>query len=163
MNLDKFVKTKEYQHTCPFCGTALSHIDDPYFTNRGQQGYACDGCCIPGVNTKSGKPFSRYNIGVLENVQTSSDRVIDQLIVDETFYIHHQDNKWYNVHNDMAKGQTVMVLTAPMQEEHLFYAGEQAVGLVWITDLVVMPYIDSWTLTDEVGTISKIRTYLIFM
>jgi hypothetical protein len=163
MNLDKFVKSKGYQHSCPFCGTDLISIDDPYFGNRGQKGYACEVCFIEGVLTKSGKPFSRYNIGVVENVDVGPHRILEQLIVDETFYIHHKENKWYNVHNDMVKSQTVMVLTEPMNESHIFYAGEIPIGLVWISDLVVLPYIDSWTLTDEAATISKIRTYLTFM
>lgn len=166
MNLDKFIKSKDYQHVCPFCDSVLTALDDIYFTNHGQKGYQCNTCYVPGVHTKSGRPFSRYNIGVMENVQLGNSPVANefapQIVVDETFYIHHQDNKWYNVHNDLAKGQTVMVLTEPMTEEHLVYVNEAPVGLVWITDLVVLPFIDSWNLSDESGTIGKIRTYLLF-
>jgi hypothetical protein len=160
MKIDRFIKPKDYVHICPFCGVSLAANADQYYINRGQKGYECIRCYIPDAQTESGKPFSRYNIGVMENFALLKGD--EQLIVDETFYINYKDNEWYTVHNDLAKGQTVMVLTEPARQEHVFYAEEKPRGLIWISELTILPFVNSWNLIDQEGTLQKIRTYLLF-
>jgi hypothetical protein len=163
MSYDKNIKTKDYQHLCPFCSGPLTVNDNDYYSNHGQIGYECVNCSILDANTISGKPFSRYNLGVMRDVALENGFVYEQVIIEETFYIHYKDNKWYNVTNNLAKGQTVMVVVEPMKPEHIFYVGEKPTGLVWVSDLVVLPFIDSWNLSDQEATLKKIRTYLLFM
>jgi uncharacterized protein YbaR (Trm112 family) len=161
MSLDKYIKDADYVHVCPFCSKELAINEDKYYENHGQVGYECLDCSIPGVNTFSGKKFSRYNIGVMKNVHLT-DRVYDQIIVEETFYIHFKDNQWYNVSNNLPKSQTVLVLTEPSRPEHMAHISEKAYGLVWVSNLAMFQFIDTWDLTDQEKTLSKIRTYLVF-
>jgi hypothetical protein len=109
----------------------------------------------------SGKPFSRYNIGVMEDLQLG-DIFVGQLIVTETFYIHHKDSQWYDVSNNLIKDQTALVLTTPTIKALSPYS-ETPLGLTWLGGVVILPFIDSWNPADEAGTLSKIKTYLLFL
>lgn len=130
MSLDKYIKTEDHIHACPFCGKELAVNEDPYYKNKEQTGYECLHCIVPGVNTHSGKSFSRYNIGVMKSVQ-SGEVVYGQIIVEETFYIHFKNNQWYNVSNNLSKNQTILVLTEPTRPEHMGGLSEKGFGLVW--------------------------------
>ena len=163
MNTDKFIKSKDYKHTCPICKVELSVITEDYFTKSGMVGYECSQCFVPKVKTKSGRQFSRYNIGVMEDLQVDQDKKLDQVISQETFYLHFKDDRWFQVHNNLRKDRTLMVLTRPMELSDVVYDGEEAVGVIWIKDIVHFPFIDSWNLADQAATLSKIKTYLLFM
>lgn len=162
MNVDKFIKGKDHKHTCPICNVELSVIPGDHFTKSGMVGYECSQCFVPDVRTKSGKPFSRYNIGVVENLRVDEDKVLEQVVSEETFYVHFKRGQWFQVHNNLRKGQTMMVLTRPMELADKVY-DDEPIGVVWIKDIVHLPFIDSWNLADEEGTVSKIKTYLLFL
>lgn len=162
MGLDRLVKKKDEQHKCPFCDFVLIPNTDLRYAAQGQKGYKCANCYIPDVNTKSGESFSRYYIGVVENVQILDDSVLEQVVAVENFYTHYKDNQWYCVENNLIKDQTVIVMEEPAREEHVFYANEEPVGLVWVSELFLFPFIDTWDLSDEAGTLAKIRTYILF-
>ena len=91
MNLDKFIKTKDYKHTCPICSVELSVVSGDHFSKSGMVVYECSQCFVPKVRTRSGKPFSRYNIGVVEGLRVDEEKVLEQVISEETFYIHFKD------------------------------------------------------------------------
>jgi hypothetical protein len=165
MNLDKYVKTKDFVHTCPFCNEPLGVSNNPQYKTNAQVGYECAKCCIPDAKTKSGRPYSRYYRAIMENVDLGNGNTFDQVIINETFYMPHTDNRWYNVHNDLVKNQTAMVLTRPATKEDIYYEDEKdgPLGLVWVGNLILLPFIDSWNLADQEGTISKIQTYILFL
>ena len=161
MSLDKLIKCEDYIFTCPFCTKPLDIDDNEAYKNHGQVGYACSYCSVSNAETLSGKPFSRYNLGIMKNIELGG-KVLPQLIVDETFYIHYEDDKWYDVHNDLAKDQTLIVLVEPMRSHHVFYMAEKPAGLVWVGKLIILPFIDTWNLSDQEATLSKIKTYVLF-
>ena len=163
MNTDKFIKDKNYKHTCPFCTAELKEIPGTHFVKNDMYGYECGQCSIPLVQTRSGKPFSRYNIGVMKDIQLEGHPVIEQLIVEETFFIRYKDDQWFQVHNNLKKNQTLMVLTRPMEEADVIKYGEKPAGVVWLKDIVYLPFIESWNPADEEATLSKIKTYLLFL
>lgn len=166
MSYQHLVRKKNEKLVCPFCHQELVRIINPYFSRQNQSGFECKNCSVPCANTLSGQPFSRYNIGVYENLEYfQEDEVIkvDRLIVEETFFIYTgKDNKWYNVSNNIIKEQTTVVLATPTTKEHLGNLTEEPVGMAWISKLAILPFVSSWDLKDESATLKKLATYLIF-
>ena len=162
MNIDKFIKPQNYIHLCPFCQQELGICDNEYFKNHQQTGYQCNNCCVTNAKTMAGQPFSRYNIGVMKNLQLENI-FIDQIIVEETFIIHNKDNEWYDVSNHLIKEQTTIVLTTPTTRELNPFLGEALHGLTWIGELIILPFVDSWELSDQEATLTKLKTYLLFL
>lgn len=164
MKLDRLLKSKLHQHLCPFCIQPLTEIKDNYFTARCQIGYECSHCFVPNVKTKSGKSYSRYNIGVMLDVQTNGYGIVDRVIVSETFYVHRDADFWYRVHNDLIKNQTLIVLEEPMRHDHIYYAGDEAFGMVWAGSGApeILPFV-VWTPENEASLLPKVRTLLTFI
>ncbi len=160
MNLDRFIRPEGEVMTCPFCQSPLTINDSPRFREHGVVGYDCFECVVPGAHGMNDKPYSRYNIAVMEKVQFV-DGSLKQIITIETFVIPIKENKWYNVHNNIIKEQTNIVIVEPAREEH-FYPGEKVTGLVHIGNPVWFPLIDTWNPHDQEATLSKIKTYMLF-
>lgn len=160
MSLDSYLKAEGEVLICPFCQFPLTHNNSIMWKNKGQVGYDCFNCVVPEARTISEKPYSRYTIGVMENIHLSEDRVIGQIIAHETFVLPYKD-KWYNVHNSLVKDQTTIVMVVPTQQEHV-YDNERPLGLVHVGNIVYFPLIHTWNLNDQEATLEKIRTYLLF-
>jgi hypothetical protein len=166
----RLVKNKNHEHCCPFCGNVLGVCADQYFSNQNKMGFECITCYVPNVNTKSGKPFSRYNIGVFQDVELLEGIVLEQMIAEETFYMHNKDDEWFNVHNNILKDQTTIVIVAPMTVENwvvnpnlwIGNFGNRLYGMTWKSKLEVLPFIDSWDLSNEKATLEKIKTLMTF-
>lgn len=167
MNPDKFIKTKDFIHTCPFCGKELAVSQNPRYKANARVGYECRNCFVPNVKTKSGLPFSRYIRATMENVRLSEEKVLEQIIVLENFYLPTKEpNRWYNVMNDLIKSQTIVALMRPAEQEDYPYKDDVPLGMVPVryshSAYVFLPFVDSWDLTDQEATISKLQTYLLF-
>lgn len=125
MSVHRFVKEYGEVLVCPFCQFPLSINRHPQFETMGQVGYNCFRCIVNGALAASGdKPHSRYNIAVMENVQIA-DKNYGQIIMSENFIMPIEDNRWYNVYNNLAKEQTNIVIVEPARPEH-FYDGEKS-------------------------------------
>ena len=157
MKLDHFVKDKDHIHICPFCSEKLLN------TYKSVKYFSCVKCVIPDVKGNDDNPYSKYHRTVMKEVDIGNGKVCSQTIINETFFIHYTENKWYNVNNSLIKNQTTIVLTRPFSIEDIVYEDEIAlVGMIWIGKLVLLPFIDSWNLADQEATLSKIKTYLLF-
>lgn len=151
--MKRFIKSLDHVNTCPFCKMNMHLNNSEYFKNKELIGYECINCSVPNAHTVSGQPYSRYNIGVVKEDF--------QYIMEETLFIFYKDNKWYNIHNNLNKYQTIVALTEPAREEHAMF-GEKPIGLICVSGIIILPFIDSWNLSDEAETMEKLRTYLIF-
>jgi hypothetical protein len=161
MNLSKWIKVKGHVFTCPFCQFPLTINDHPYFLMRGKLGYDCLRCVIPGVKTAADTPYPQYNISVMSDVPVSDDVIYDQLVMEETFSIHVEGSRWYNVHNSLLREQTSIVLMEPARKEH-FYDGDKVCGMAHVSQIMLLPFTDSWEPSDKVATLNKIKTFLLF-
>jgi hypothetical protein len=162
MNLDKFVKKKEHIFLCPMCSRPLTVNNHTAYLQRSQTGYDCFNCTVPGAITDTLKPYSRYTIAVMKDIPINENVTFEQIIVHETFVVPYKEKQWYNVHNNLIKSQTIIALVEPARQEHIVYDGETPIGLVHVGNLIYFPFIDSWNLSDQEGTLSKIKTYLLF-
>lgn len=160
MNLNRFVRPRGEVLCCPFCMFPLTLNDHAFFSAQGRVGYDCFRCYVPNAKTINDKPFSRYSISVMEEVVVGGINC-GQVIITETFVMHIQDNKWYNVHNNLLKEQTNISIVEPARKEH-FYDHEKVSGLVHIGNIVWFPFIDTWNPSDQIGTLEKIKTYMLF-
>lgn len=161
MNLGKFIRVKGEVFVCPFCQFPLTINDHPFYIMSGKLGYDCFRCIIPGVKTGDETPFPQYSISVMNDVPVNDDVLYDQFIMEETFRIYLEDGRWYNVHNSLLKEQTSIVLMEPARQQH-FYTGDKVAGMVHVNNIVIFPFIDSWDLSDRAGTLTKIKTFLLF-
>lgn len=161
MSIHRFLKDIDEVLVCPFCQFPLTLSKHPQFKSLGLSGYNCFHCTVPGALAASGdKPYSRYSINVMEDVNIEN-RKFGQIIVAETFLIPIKDNKWYNVHNNLLKEQTNIVVVEPARQEH-FYDGETIVGLAHIGTPVWFSLITNWNPEDQEATSEKIKTYMLF-
>lgn len=160
MNLDRFIRPEGEVMVCPFCQFPLTVNDNPRFREHQVVGYDCFNCTVPGAHGLNDKPYSRYNIAVMENVQFM-DGSLKQIITIETFVMPYKENKWYNIHNNIIKEQTNIVTVEPAREEHM-YPGEKPTGLVHIGRPIWFPLIDTFQPSDEEATLRKIKTYVLF-
>jgi hypothetical protein len=160
MNLRRFIRAKGEVIDCPFCQFPLSYIDHQYFKTQGQIGYRCLRCIVPGARTANDKPFSRYHVAVIEDFTTGTI-TFGQLIISESFVIHVEDNKWYNISNSLIKEQTAIAMVVPASKEH-FFDGEKVAGLAYVSAQLYFPLIDSWEPWNKEATLEKIKTYILF-
>lgn len=99
----------------------------------------------------------------MKDVNLGDGRSFEQIIVSETFYLHVVDNDWYIVHNDLIKDQTAIVLAEPTTAEHVkIWKDEKPTGMIWKTQHTMLPFVDSWDLSDQKATLEKVKTYLLF-
>ena len=94
--------------------------NNEYFNNHQQTGYQCNNCCVTNAKTMASQPFSRYNIGVMKNLQLENIFII-RLLSRRHYSIHNKDNEWYDVHNHLMKEQTTIVLTTPLHESLIHF------------------------------------------
>ena len=167
MNPDKFIKDKDFVHTCPFCDKEMAVSQNPQYKGPVPDGYECRNCFVPNVKTKSGLPFSRYIRVTMENVRLSEEKLLEQIIVLENFYMPTKvEDEWFNVVNDSIKSQTVVALMRPAVQEDYPYKDDVPLGMVPVaythSSYVFLPFVDSWNLADQEATSSKLQTYLMF-
>lgn len=157
MASSRYFKEKDEVLTCPFCSKELTRSKHPWFKSQGYIGYNCFNCVVEGAKGAENQPYSRYMISILEELLPAG-----QLVAVETFLIHIKDDQYYNVHNNLPKQQTNIVAVEPAKKEH-FLEGEEVTGMTHISEIAWFPLIDTWNPADQEATLSKIKTYLLFL
>lgn len=162
MRFERYIKPHGEIFSCPFCQSPLTINNDPFFKAQQIIAYDCLKCAIPGARGLNFKPYSRYSIGIIENLKLFNDldKTYD-IIANEAFALHKEDNKWYHVYNSIKKNQTSISIVVPASKE-FFYPDEEIFGIIHIADPIYFKLIETWNLSDQEATLSKIKTYLTF-